>query len=373
MTPALDDGGVEGVTLDIAAAVARAGGRSLVASRGGRREGALARDGARLIRMPLASRNPFTMAANAARLAGVVRRERVSLIHVRSRNPAFSALSAARATGRPLIATYHGIYPARSALKRWYNAVMTRGDLVIANSAYTRDHILAEHGVQGARVVVVTEGIDTDVFDPAAVAPARVAAVRANWRIGEREERPVVLLAGRLTSWKGQRLMVEALGGLPGRGEVILILAGGGGSAEYLASIEAAAAVAGISDTVRLVGDCEDMPAAYLAADLVVAPSTAPESFGRGVAEAGAMERPVLASTLGGPAETIADGLTGWLVASTDPKAWAAAVQSALTASPQTRAAIGQAARARVKRLYSLSAMCAETFGVYRRVVEAWP
>ncbi len=371
VTPRLDGGGVEQATLDLATAVSRAGGRSLVASHGGRLEADLEAGGGRLVRLPVHSKNPLTLAANAARLAGVIRRERVSLVHVRSRAPAFSALSAARATGVPLIATYHGIYGAGSAAKRWYNAIMTRGDLVIANSAYTRAHVVFEHHLDLARVAVVTEGIDVGRFDPKAVSAARVASVRATWGLRENDRRQVILLAGRLTRLKGQRLLVEAVGRLAGRDEVVVILAGDGGRDDYRAEIEAAAAVAGLSTQVRLVGAVEDMPAAYAAADLVVAPSTQPESFGRTVVEAGAMCRPVIASAHGGPAETVVHRKTGWLAPPGDVDAWCAAIETALSQDDEARAAMGRAARARVMRLYSLERMCEATFAVYRQVVEA--
>jgi glycosyltransferase involved in cell wall biosynthesis len=371
VTPRLDAGGVEQATVDMAAAVSRAGRRSLVASRGGRLEGALARSGASLIRLPVDSKNPLVMAACAARLARLIAGEKVSLVHVRSRAPAFGALLAARTAGVPMIATYHGVYSAGSGLKRWYNAAMTRGDLTIANSAFTRAHVMAQHALAPEKVVLIPEGIDTAVFDPAAVSAERVDAVRAAWGLGGARRRTVILLAARLTPWKGQRLAVEAVGRLAERGEVVLILAGAGEDSDYAASIEAAAAVAGISDAVRLVGACHDMPAAYLAADLVIAPSTKAESFGRGVVEAGAMGRPVLASRLGGPAETVVHGQTGWLVAPGDPDAWTAAIETALSTDAARRAAMGDAARARAQRLYSLCAMCEATLEVYRRVLDA--
>lgn len=358
------------MTLDVAAAVARAGGRSLVASSGGALEGELEASGSRLIRLPAQSKNPLILAANAARLAGVVRREHVSLIHVRSRAPAFSALSAARATQVPMVATYHGIYGARWRLKRWYNAIMTRGDLVIANSQFTQAHVIAEHGLDPAHVAIVPEGVDVDRFDPAAVSAARVAAVRTTWGLRDKDARTVILLAGRLTRLKGQRLLVEALGRMRERDEAVLVLAGGGGGAEYRTEIEAAAAVAGLGRQVIFAGPVADMPAAYLAADFVVAPSTQPESFGRTVVEAGAMRRPVVAAAHGGPAETVVHGETGWLVAPGDVEAWTAALRAAVAQPAPERLAMGEAARARVKRLYSLSRMCEATFAVYRRVLE---
>ncbi|MDQ2859586.1 MAG: glycosyltransferase [Pseudomonadota bacterium] len=373
VTPRLDGGGVEQATLDMAAAVARAGRRSLVASHGGRLEGALARSGAALIRLPVQSKNPLIVAGNAARLAGVIARHKVSLVHVRSRAPAFAALMAARSSGVPMVATYHGIYDAGSPLKRWYNSIMIRGVVTIANSAFTRDHVIAQHALAAANVVVVPEGIDTARFDPAAVSQERVAVVRAAWGLARSDRRTLILLAARMTDWKGQRLAVEALGRVAGRDGIVLILAGAGEGSDYAASIEVAAALAGISDNVRLVGPCDDMPAAFLAADLVIAPSTKAESFGRSVVEAAAMGAPVLASRLGAHAETVVHGQTGWLVAAGDPDAWTRAIGAALAIGADARTAMGAAARARVERLYSLDTMCEGTFEVYRRVLEGRP
>ncbi|MDP8916175.1 MAG: glycosyltransferase, partial [Pseudomonadota bacterium] len=208
--PALETGGAEQTTLDVAAAVVRAGGRALVASEGGRMEPRLAEAGGRLIRLPLSSKSPLTMAGNARRLAAVIRREGVSLVHARSRAPAFSALRAARAAGVPFVATYHGVYSARTPLKRWWNAVMTRGDLVIANSEYTRDHVLAEHQLDPARIVTIPRGVDLERFDPDRVAPERVRALCQAWDLGAEDPGPKLLLAGRLSRWKGQTLMIEA-------------------------------------------------------------------------------------------------------------------------------------------------------------------
>ena len=178
IAPRLEGGGVEGATLDMAAAVARTGARSLVASRGGALEGALAEAGGRLERLPVHARDPARLVANAARLAALIRRERVSLVHVRSRAPAFSAWLATRMAKVPLVTTYHGVYSARSDLKRWYNAIMTRGDVVIANSQFTRRHILSEHDTAPGRIVVIPEGIDTERFDPARVSPPRCVLPR---------------------------------------------------------------------------------------------------------------------------------------------------------------------------------------------------
>jgi glycosyltransferase involved in cell wall biosynthesis len=301
----------------------------------------------------------------------LIRREHVSLVHVRSRAPAFSALWAARAARVPAVATYHGIYGARSGLKRWYNRVMTHGDLTLANSDFTRRHILEQHTLDPKRIVLAPEGIDTRVFDPAAVTPARIAALRSAWGLGAEDKRLAILLAARLTGWKGQGVMIEALAHLPPKLEPVLILAGKAETAGARAVLESAAGQLGITERVRFVGAVSDMPAAYAAADLVVAPSTSPESFGRGVAEACAMARPVLASPLGATTETIIANETGWFAAAGDPDAWAAEAARILALPLQVRTETGARARARIVAHYSLDAMAAAHFAVYRRLLES--
>jgi glycosyltransferase involved in cell wall biosynthesis len=372
VTPELDTGGAEQTTLDIAAAVVRAGARSIVASRGGRMAGALAASGAALVPMPVQSKNPLTILANAARLTALIEREKVSLIHVRSRAPAFSALIAARTAHIPFLATYHGVYGGGGALKRWYNAIMTRGDLVIANSDYTRARVIAEHHVDPSKVVAIPRGIDLTWFNPARVTPERIADLRARWRIEPDDKRVKLLLAGRLTRWKGQRLLIDAVARLDPamRAKLLVLLVGDDqGRHAYRDELEAAVAAAGLEGAVRLVGHCDDMPAAYLIADLVCAPSLDPEPFGRTAVEPQAMGRPVLAADHGAARETVVPGQTGWLTTPGDPDAWAVAIGQTVDLGPARRAAMGKAAMARARRLYSAEAMSAATLAVYARLM----
>jgi glycosyltransferase involved in cell wall biosynthesis len=372
VTPELETGGAEQTTLDVAAAVVKAGARSIVASRGGRMAAALKASGAALVEMPVHAKNPVTLLANAVRLAGLIDREKVSLVHVRSRAPAFSALVAAQAMRVPLLATYHGLYGSGGPLKRWYNAVMTRGELVIANSEFTREHVIAEHNIDPAKVIAIPRGVDLARFDPDRVPADRVEALRAAWGIAPDDPRVKVLLAGRLTRWKGQGLLIEAAARLKARGrtDFLILMAGDDqGRSGYRRELEAQIATTGLGDAARLVGHCDDMPAAYLLADVVCAPSLDPEAFGRTAVEPQAMGRPVLAAAHGATRETVADGQTGWLVTPGDADAWADALAQAIDIGPKRRAAIGRAGLARARRLYSVEAMCEATLKVYARLV----
>jgi len=374
VTPELETGGAEQTTIDVAHAVVAQGGKALVATKGGRMAARLTADGGRLAQMPAQSKNPLVMLGNAARLIDLMRREKVSLVHARSRAPAFSALWAAHATKTPFIATYHGVYNARSNLKRWYNAVMTKGDLVIANSEYTRQHVIREHGVPPEKVVAIPRGVDLTRFEPGMVSCDRVKALAEAWGVAPDERRLKVLLAGRLTRWKGQSLLIETMALLKARGEdrVLLLLAGDDqGRKGYRAELTAAIAAAGLEDRVKLVGHCDDMPAAYLLADVAIAPSLEPEAFGRTAVEPQVMGRPVMAADHGATRETVVPGETGWLVKPGDAEAWVDTLLEACEIGAAQRQAMGQAARARARRLYSVDAMCDATLDVYARVLRA--
>lgn len=374
VTPELETGGAEQTTVDIARAVKKAGGRALVASRGGRMAARLTEGGGELVELPVHSKKPWVMLDNAIRLIGLMRDEGVSIIHARSRAPAFSALWAAKAAGVPFVATYHGVYNAKGRIKRWYNSVMTWGDVVIANSEYTRAHVIEEHGVDANKVVAIPRGVDLARFNPAKVGVKRVDALRKAWGVDAADPRLKVLLAGRLTRWKGQGLLIEAAARLKASGEdrFLILLAGDDqGRAAYRAELEQAIAAAGLQDNVKLVGHCEDMPAAYLVADVAASPSLDPEAFGRTAVEPQVMGRPVLAAAHGAPMETVVNGKTGWLVAPGDAEAWAQALGKVIRMTPRKRAEMGRAARVRSVKLYSVEAMCAATLAVYARVLEA--
>lgn len=374
VVPELETGGAEQTTIDVAHAVVRAGGKALVATRGGRMAARLEADGGRLAQMPVQTKNPLVMLGNAARLVDLIRREKVSIVHARSRAPAFSALWAAQSTRTPFVATYHGVYNAKNSLKRWYNAVMTRGDLVIANSDYTRDHVLSEHHIDPAKIVSIPRGVDLERFNPSWVTPERTAALRAAWGLDARDRRVKLLLAGRLTRIKGHLLIVETARRMREQGadNFVIIFAGDDqGRTGYREEVESAVAAAGLGGEVLVVGHCDDMPAAYQICDVAMLPTTKPESFGRTAVEPQVMGKPVLASDHGGTTETVLHGETGWLVKVDDADAWAAAMSKAIEMGPARLAAMGQAAANRARRLYSVDAMCEATLDAYARVLAA--
>jgi len=361
--PALDSGGVERGTLEIAEAIIGAGGRALVASAGGRLVGELEALGARHITLPLTTKNPLAIWRNAAALAALVEAEQIKILHARSRAPAWSAWRASRRTGARFVTTYHGAYNENFPGKRLYNGVMARGDRVIAISEFIAGLVRARHGTEPTRLRVIPRGVDPRRFDPALVTPERLRALRDVWHL-PRDGTPVVLLPGRITRWKGQAVLIEALARLPHR--AIVILAGDTNTGKsFAAELQALATARGVADRVRLVGHTTDMPAALLLADVVVHASTDPEAFGRTVIEAQAMARPVIASDLGGPRETVEEAVTGWRVPPGDPAALAQAIGWVLDLPAAERAAVGARARQNVLARFTIRAMQDATLAVY--------
>ncbi|MBN8902502.1 MAG: glycosyltransferase, partial [Rhodospirillales bacterium] len=248
--------------------------------------------------------------------------------------------------------------------KRRYNAVMARGEIVIAASRFIADLVKERHGVPESRLRVIPRGVDPAVFDPAAVSPDRIARLVQAWRLPDGA--PTVVLPGRLTAWKGQAVLLEAVARLERRDVCCVLVGSDQGRHGYSAELVRRARRLGIADRVRLVGNVEDMPAALMLSDVVVHASTQAEAFGRVVIEAQAMARPVIAADLGGPVETVAQGETGWRVPAGDPAALAAAIDRVFALPDADRAALGARARASVP---TVRAMQDATLDVYEAVL----
>ncbi len=377
--PELDAGGAEQSVVEIVVALTRAGARALVAAEpGGRLAPDVAAAGGEVIAFPAATKNPLRMLANAHALTRLAANQGVDLIHARSRAPAWSALLAARRAGVPFVTTYHGAYNEPNALKRLYNSVMAKGDVVIANSRYTAGLIEARYHTEPERRAVIHRGVDTTVFDRGRIDPDRIAALRRSWDVAPGQS--LILHAARLTRWKGQSVLIDAVARLQSRGALrnaALVLAGDAqGRDSYVAELKSQALGLGLGTHIRFAGHVRDMPAAFATAAVTVVASTEPEAFGRTAIEAAAMGCPVVATNIGAPAETVLsppavrhNETTGWLVPPADTEALAAALAEALTLQPHERAAIGENARAHVLAAFTTQAMQRHTLTVYDRLL----
>jgi glycosyltransferase involved in cell wall biosynthesis len=372
--PELDTGGAELSTIEIADAITSAGGRAIVLTEGGRLVQRLRDTGAEVQFFPAGAKMPFRLLWNAHRIANVIRRDGVDLVHARSRAPAWSALIAARRTGVPFVTTYHGAYSEKSDAKRLYNSVMARGDAVIANSHYTADLIRMRYGTPRAKLHVIYRGVDGRLFDPVNVAAERVNAVRKRWGIDDSKR--VILHAARLTAWKGQKVVIEAaelLSRQRALDDTVFILAGDAqGRGGYRWSLAAQIHAAGLDERVRIVGHEDDMAAAFRVAHVAVVASVEPEAFGRAATEAQVMATPVIATDIGAPPETVLgrpgvamNRATGWLVPPADPQRLAEALTEVLAMTADEHTRMGARARTHVLNAFSLKQMKQQTLQVY--------
>jgi glycosyltransferase involved in cell wall biosynthesis len=371
--PHLEAGGAERTTIDIAAGLTQVQARALVASEGGRLVGELQARGGIWLPFPASSKNPLKMVLNIRRLARLCVEEGVDLIHARSRAPAWVAYGAARALQIPFVTTYHGSYSGRSKIKVFYNSVMTRSDRVIANSHYTADLIRERHPEAAQRITVIHRGSDLASFSPSTILPERIELLRKAWQVEPHQR--IVLLAARLTPWKGQRIVIEAAKLLKDSGieDVVFILAGDPqGRESYVRDLDRLIISHGLQESVRRTGHCSDMPAALLASTVVTVPSTEPEAFGRVAVEAQAMGIPVIVSDLGAVPETVlappqtpAHARTGWRVPAGDAAALAEALKAVLALGASARETLALRARAHVERHFSLDSMIKSTLELY--------
>jgi len=363
VVPALVTGGVERGTVEIAAALVKAGWRAVVASSGGAMVHELERVGAEHITLPLASKNPIRIYRNIARLARVIEDQAIDLVHARSRAPAWSALYAAKRTGRAFVTTLHNIYGGQSAAKRLYNSVMARGDRVIAISRFVADHAVKTYQLDPKRLTVIHRGVDLVRFDPSAIHPSRLVTLARDWRLVDGA--PVIMLPGRMSRWKGHVELLEAVARL-GRRDIQVIFVGNDQQhPDFRHELEQRILRLHLDGVVYMVGDTKDMPAAYMLADVVVSPSVEPEGFGRIAVEAQAMGRPLIASNHGGSTETIIAGETGWLVPPRDIDALALALKQALALSARERVMLAARCRQAMVEQFDSQFMGDATLAVY--------
>lgn len=379
--PELGTGGVERTTVDVARALLAAGHTPHAASAGGPMTAGIEIMGGVHHTLPLKSKNPFVWRKTAKGLAQIIRENDIDIVHVRSRAPARPALWAARKTGVKFLTTYHGIYNASSALKRRYNSVMARGDLIIANSEYTKAHIIKEHGTAADKIIAIPRGVDLAQFT-LDIPAERIAAIRAHWgqnrggqarsgqdRGGMSADERVLLLPGRLTRWKGQDVAIKAMSGIT---DLTLVIQGDAqGRQGYVDELKA---LIEQSDARILIAPPHaDMAAAYAASFGALSASTDPEAFGRVTAEACAMGVPMIATQHGGSLEILDGGAgkapLGLFALPGDAAHLHGQIQTLAAMRPDHAKAFASGAQARARSKFTNQAMCAATLDVYRTLL----
>lgn len=366
--PELSAGGAEQGCIDIAAELVRAGSRAIVVSNGGKRVHELARIGAEHINMPVHSKNPLVMYKNIKRLRKIILRESVDIVHARSRAPAWSAMKSCKGTDADYMTTCHAPYNISGKAKRFYNSAIAKGKRVIAISNYVADYLLKNYKIDPRDIRVIPRGVALEKFHPTAVKATQLIQMTSEWRIPDGA--PVVMLPGRLTRWKGQLVLIDAMARLDRQDVFCVIIGSDQGRSEYRAELEKAITDKGLEGRVRIVDHCNDMPAAYMLATVVVSASTDPEGFGRVAAEAQAMGRPIVATDHGGSRETVIRGETGWLIPPNDPAAMASAIREALQLQPNQRAVLATRAMNHIAKNFTREKMADDTLNVYAELLQ---
>jgi glycosyltransferase involved in cell wall biosynthesis len=367
MLPDLHSGGVERGTLELGDYLVRQGHRSIVISEGGPMVATLEKQGSRHIRLPVGGKNPITLTA-VLPLRRLLLREKVDILHLRSRVPAWVGYLAFKSLSpsiRPrLVTTFHGFYSINA-----YSAIMTRGEKIIAVSNTVATHIKTCYGVPDDRIHVIHRGFDEQLFTPGSVDTERINLLRDRWSLAGAPS-PLIMLPGRITQWKGHDIFIRSLAAIKDLPWTAVCVGSFEGKETLMRELTLLIRSCGLEGRIRFVGHCADMPAAYLLSDIVVsASSTEPEAFGRVAIEAQAMGKPVVATAHGGSLETVLDGKTGWLVSPGDTKSMASALSEAVS-TPDLRNRYGDAAMAWTRDRFTVEKMCQETLTLYETLLQ---
>ena len=365
--PHLNSGGLVSGAIEISNALKKSGHFSYVASNGGRREREIIRGGGKTIQLPLASKNPITIFRNIYRLSKIIRKDKINIIHARSRAPAWSAYFAAKRMNIPFITTFHGTYSIKGKLKKKYNSVMTKGIKVIAISHFITKHILNNYNISHEKVVTIHRGINLDNFNHLKVSDERLISICNRFNIPE--DNFIILLPGRITRWKGHKTLIEAVAML-GREDIVCLFVGDiQGRNKYYNELNAFIDKLGLTNNFRIIENQIDMAAIYKLADVVISASTNPEAFGRVVAEAQAMGRPTVAVNHGGGPEIIINDITGWLFKPGDAIDLSEKIQKAIDLDDLDRQKMASKAIERTSLNFNNDTMCFKTLKLYSELI----
>ncbi|MBR4105944.1 MAG: glycosyltransferase family 4 protein [Alphaproteobacteria bacterium] len=367
--PEMEHGGVEVGTVEIAAGCQEKGIKNFVASSGGRMVYDLQKIKVQHFELPLKTKNIFKMRANTKKLAKIIKENGINIVHARSRAPAWSAYWAAKKTGATFLTTYHGTYGLGFLkLKKLYNRVMTYGKLVIAISEHIKKHIMSEYKVPEEKIRLIHRCVNLDNFSPEKVSQERMIKVISDYNIPE--DKPVISLIGRITPWKGQALLLEALSKMHNKDYCCLIVGSDQGRTSYSNKLKDMVKKHGLDDRVQFIEHSFDIPALLMISDIVLSIAIEPEAFGRAAIEGQAMGKIVIASNIGGSLENTIDGVTGKLFKSGDADDLASTIDWALDLPNQEKAKISAAAIQNVKEHFTKQIMCDKTIAVYRELMK---
>ena len=374
--PKLGYGGAETGCYDIAHYLPENNVRSYLITSGGELLQYLDRKKVKLIRLPVHSKNPILIFINSLIISAIILINGINIVHARSRAPAWSCLIATKITRRKFVTTFHGTYNFKSKLKKLYNSVMVRSDLIIAGSNFIFSHIkenYEEYLSDKKKLLCIFRGINTDYYNPKKIVDTDKNLLKKKWNISE--DKKIILLPGRLTEWKGQEMFIEAIGllknDLPELEFIAVILGSDQGRKIYKKKLVRLVEQHRLSKNVIFVDHLELMPIAYEISDVIVSSSIEPEAFGRVSVEAQSMEKPIIASNIGGSNETIINNKTGFLFTAGDSKNLNEKLKDVLNLSEVTLNGIGAEGRKNVIIKFNVEKMCNRTYSEYKKLINA--
>ena len=372
--PKLGYGGAETGCYDIAHYLPENNCKSFIVTSGGELLKFVDRKKVKIFRLPVQSKNPLLILINAFILIGIILIYNISLVHARSRAPAWSCLIATKITGRKFVTTFHGTYNFKSNIKKIYNSVMTRADLIIAGSNFIFSHIKKNYSKylnEKKKLMVIFRGINVDYFDPTTKIEIDEKKLLKKWEI--EKDKKIILLPGRLTSWKGQEVFLEAINlvniELGYEAFYAVILGSDQGRDLYKKKLIRLAEQYRLSKQLRFIDHCKDMALAYKVSDIIVSASTEPEAFGRVSVEAQSMEKPIIASNIGGSNETIIDEKTGFLYEAGNAKSLSNKILRILKMDETLLKSIGNEGRKNIVQKFNVEKMCFSTYSEYKRLL----
>ena len=372
--PRLGYGGAETGCYDLAHYLSENGCSSYIVTSGGELIKYIDKKKVKLIKLPVQSKNPLLILLNSLILILVILFFNISIVHARSRAPAWSCLLATKITRRKFVTTFHGTYNFKNPLKKYYNSVMLKSDLIIAGSNFIFSHINENYSKYldlNKKFLVIFRGINTEYFNPNKIHQSDEKKLISKWNINK--ERPLILLPGRLTSWKGQEMFIEALNlvnkEMPNQPFSAVILGGDQGRNVYKKKLLRLVEQYRLNNKVQFFDKCELMPLAYKISDIIVSASIEPEAFGRVSVEAQSMEKPIIASNIGGSNETIANDKTGFLFEAGKPEELSKKIIHALNLDESTLKFIGIEGRKNVIKKFNIEKMCFSTYSEYKKLI----
>jgi len=372
--PKLGYGGAETGCYDLAHYLPEKNCTSYIVTSGGELIKHIDKKKVKIIKLPVHSKNPILILVNSIILVFVILFFNISIVHARSRAPAWSCLFATKITRRKFVTTFHGTYNFSNSLKKFYNSVMVRSDLIIAGSNFIFSHIKSNYSKylnSQKKFMVIFRGINVDYFDPTTTLEADEDKLISEWKI--KKDKKIVLMPGRLTSWKGQEIFIEALNlinkELGHEAFYAVILGNNQGRDIYSKKIKRLSEQYRLTNQLKFIDHCKNMPLAYKISDLVVSASTEPEAFGRVAIEAQAMEKPIIASNIGGSNETILNDKTGFLFESKNSSSLCKIIIETLNLDESTLKSMGNEGRKNIIKKFNVEKMCFSTYLEYKKLL----